>query len=94
MTEKFENVPKLREELRTEMTYDNRRDFYECPFEDKSIQSWIHFIYMREETLKQFDKSLVRALEKNKGKKLESINSERRFEYYFKFEGNPNYHIY
>ena len=92
MKEETPNAPTLRQELKKDMKYENRQEFYECPFPDKSIQSWIHFIYKRDGSLKKFDKCMAQVLEKNKGRKLEAIASERPFEYRFKFEGSTRVH--
>ena len=81
------------ENLRDEVTkmvqlkYENRREFYECPFEDYSIPSWTHFIAQRDGDLKKFNKSLDNLLKKCRGHKLESIASDAKFQYRFKLEG-------
>ena len=85
--EKF-STEDLREEVAKikQMTYETRKEFYECPFEDNSIPSWIHFISKRDGTLKQFNKAFDKMTEKHK-LPLESITSERKFCYSFKFAG-------
>ena len=56
----------LRDEVRkmVNMKYENRRDFYECPFEDGSVASWVHYISQRDGDLKKFNKSLDKLLKK------------------------------
>ena len=71
------------------MTYNNRLDYYECPFPEDSIPSIIHFIYQRDEDeLKAYKKQYNKIVNKFKTKpRLECIYSDRPFEYKFKFEG-------
>ena len=79
----------LRDEVKkmVQMKYENRREFYECPFDDYSIPSWTHFIAQRDGDLKKFNKSLDKLLKKCRGHKLESIASDSKFQYRFKLEG-------
>ena len=79
----------LRDEVKkmVQMKYENRREFYECPFEDGSVASWVHYIGQREGDLKKFNKSLDKLLKKCRGHKLESINSDLKYVYKFKLEG-------
>ena len=79
----------LRDEVKkmAQMKYENRRDFYECPFDDGSVASWVHFIGQRDGDLKKFNKSLDKLLKKCRGHKLESISSDTKFQYRFKLEG-------
>jgi hypothetical protein len=80
---------------RRNMTYDDRRRFYGCPYDDDTIESWMHFIFQRDGSLKKFNKLVEyykqRFASKGQTVEIEQVLTNSRFHYKLKFVGIDKY---
>lgn len=79
-------------EMRKNMAYADRLKFYECPFEDDSPDSYIHFIHQKDGSLDEFNKLMAKGQRWHENRKrtippIIKIDYVRPFKYVIYYEG-------